>query len=74
MIFSNGTEAADWLLNNCHKCKKYDAHSAENTECRFGNQVLDGFIGIEPDEELARNYGYEGNAMWLCKNITEHTH
>ena len=70
-VFSCGTEAADWIYNNCEKCKKYDPDSAEDTTCEFSNKVCMGFFGGAPTVEEFREYGYDGDIFFRCSQIDE---
>lgn len=69
MVFSCGTQAIDWVENNCANCKKYDADSAENTTCEFSNKVVMGCFGEAPSIEEFKQYGFNKKPNFKCNQI-----
>lgn len=69
MPFSCGTEAADWMHNNCERCSKYCREDVDKTECDFSNKVAMGFFGAGPSKEEAEKYNCTGDPRTECSQI-----
>ena len=58
-IFSNGTEAYDWIENNCRNCSQY-GEDHESTACPMAKEIDLGFIGADNfTTELIEPYGFK---------------
>ena len=45
-MFSNGTEASNWMENNCERCWKYSADKPiDKSICKIEVEISMGFIG-----------------------------
>ncbi len=68
-MFSCGTEAMDWISNNCERCAKYNRESAADTECEFSNKLGMGFFGEAPTPEEGAAYNCNGDPKTKCSQL-----
>lgn len=58
-IFSNGSEAGDWIENNCKHCARY-GKDYFSTQREMAKEIDLGFIGADNfTNELIKPYGFE---------------
>jgi hypothetical protein len=68
-MFSCGTDAMQWVSNNCEQCSKYDAESLDKTTCEFSSRVVMGCFGGAPSKEEGLEYNCTGDPRTVCSKL-----
>ena len=67
-VFANGSQFADWLMENCHRCARGYDYEAGVYRCELQKALDEAYTwGGEVTDEVAERIGYrEGLYNWRC--------